>query len=86
MAGRQQLLGVRAVDVEPLGLPIRAGVAASLDTFVPLRPIHRKSSRISASDSLVDRSRSVSSMRRMNVPPCPRASSQLKSAVRALPT
>ena len=34
----------------------------------------------------VERSRSVSSMRRMNVPPAPRASSQLKSAVRALPT
>ena len=39
-----------------------------------------------ASDSRVDRSASVSSMRRMNVPPWPRASSQLKSAVRALPT
>ena len=38
------------------------------------------------SDCLVDRSASVSSMRRMNVPPWPRASSQLKSAVRALPT
>ena len=39
-----------------------------------------------ASDSRVDRSASVSSMRRMNVPSLPRASSQLKSAVRALPT
>ena len=39
-----------------------------------------------SSDSFVDRSVSVSSMRRMNVPSWPRASSQLKSAVRALPT
>ena len=38
------------------------------------------------SDSRVDRSASVSSMRRMNVPSWPRASSQLNSAVRALPT
>ena len=36
--------------------------------------------------SRVERSTSVSSMRRMKVPPCPRASNQLKSAVRALPT
>ena len=35
--------------------------------------------------SVDERSRSVSSMRRMNVPPCLRAKSQLKSAVRALP-
>ncbi len=34
----------------------------------------------------VDRSRSVSSMRRMNVPPFLRAHSQLKRAVRAPPT
>ena len=39
-----------------------------------------------SSDSFVERSASVSSMRRMNVPSLPRASSQLKSAVRALPT
>src|SRR5438046_691869 len=41
---------------------------------------------IDASDSRVDRSTSVSSMRRINAPPRPRARSQLKSAVRALPT
>ena len=41
---------------------------------------------MAASDSRVERSTSVSSMRRMNVPPVPRASSQLNSAVRALPT
>ena len=41
---------------------------------------------IAASDSSVERSASVSSMRRTNVPSWPRASSQLKSAVRALPT
>src|SRR5689334_6739451 len=39
-----------------------------------------------ASDAFVDRSMSVSSILRMNVPSWPRASSQLKSAVRALPT
>src|SRR5262249_21289544 len=50
------------------------------------RPSHRRSRRIAASDSRVERSASVSSMRRMNAPPCPRASSQLNSAVRALPT
>ena len=38
------------------------------------------------SDSRVDRSASVSSMRSTNVPSLPCASSQLKSAVRALPT
>src|SRR5687767_4041295 len=36
--------------------------------------------------SSVERERSVSSMRRMKVPPCRRANSQLKSAVRAPPT
>ena len=41
---------------------------------------------MAASDSRVDRSKSVSSMRSTNVPPVRRASSQLKSAVRALPT
>ena len=41
---------------------------------------------IAVSESRVDRSASVSSMRRMNAPPAPRASSQLNSAVRALPT
>ncbi len=40
---------------------------------------------MSASDSGVERSASVSSMRRMNVPPVPRASSQLKRAVRTFP-
>ena len=38
------------------------------------------------SDWRDERSRSVSSMRSTNVPPAPRASNQLKSAVRALPT
>src|SRR6185436_19147150 len=42
--------------------------------------------RMLSSDSLVDRSASVSSMRRISVPSWPRASSQLKRAVRALPT
>src|SRR4029453_17223959 len=44
------------------------------------------SCRMPSSDSFVDRSASVSSMRRISVPSLPRASSQLKSAVRALPT
>ena len=38
------------------------------------------------SDSRVDRSASVSSIRSTNVPPSPRANSQLNNAVRALPT
>ena len=50
------------------------------------RPSHRRSRRIAASDSRVDRSTSVSSMRSTNVPPDPRASSQLNNAVLALPT
>src|SRR6185436_18981092 len=50
------------------------------------RPSQRRSSRIDVSDSRVERSASVSSMRRMNVPSWPCESSQLKSAVRALPT
>src|SRR6266545_2921401 len=51
-----------------------------------LSPSQRRSSNAVRSASFVDRATSVSSMRRMNVPPEPRASSQLKSAVRALPT
>ena len=55
-----------------------------------LRPSRARASAgprgCSASDSRVDRSASVSSMRRMNVPSLPCASSQLNSAVRALPT
>ena len=39
-----------------------------------------------ASDSRVDRSASVSSMRSRNVPSLPCAHNQLKSAVRAFPT
>src|SRR5512134_641219 len=42
-------------------------------------------SRIARTNSGVDRSRSVSSIRRMNLPPLRRACSQLKSAVRAPP-
>src|SRR5262245_37878876 len=49
-------------------------------------PSHCRSSTTLCSDSRVERSKSVSSIRRMKVPPWPRASSQLKSAVRALPT
>ena len=49
-------------------------------------PSQRKSSRMARSDARLDRSVSVSSMRRTNAPPARRASSQLKSAVRALPT
>ena len=40
---------------------------------------------IACSDSRVERSRSVSSTRRMNLPPWRRANAQLKSAVRAPP-
>ena len=43
-------------------------------------------SRICSTFSGVERSRSVSSMRSTNVPPCRRARSQLKIAVRAPPT
>ena len=86
LARRHQLDGVRAIDVQPLGLAVRTVLAAGVDALVPLSPSQRRSSRIARSDSRVERSKSVSSMRRMNVPPWPRASSQLKSAVRALPT
>jgi hypothetical protein len=41
---------------------------------------------MAAMDSGVERSRSVSSMRRTNVPPWWRAKRKLKSAVRAPPT
>src|SRR5258707_207476 len=44
------------------------------------RPSHRRSSIIDASDFRVDRSTSVSSILRTNVPPDPRANSQLKIA------
>ena len=37
-AARQQFHGVRAVDVEPLGLAVGAGVAARLDAFGPVEP------------------------------------------------
>ncbi len=49
-------------------------------------PSHFSASRTEARYSSVDRSRSVSSMRRMNTPRCRRAKAQLKSAVRAPPT
>src|SRR5262245_24139848 len=48
-------------------------------------PSQRKSSSTARSDSAVERSRSVSSTRSAMTPPCPRANSQLKSAVRAPP-
>ena len=47
------------------------------------RPSQSSPSRICFVFSSFERSRSVSSMRRMNVPPCLRAHSQLNSAVRA---
>ena len=46
----------------------------------------RRPSRIARTASSVERSTSVSSMRRMNVPPCARAKSQLYRAVRTPPT
>ena len=49
-------------------------------------PSQRRSSRMLCSDSRVERSASVSSMRSTNVPSLPCASSQLKRAVRAFPT
>src|SRR5438132_9732569 len=49
-------------------------------------PSQRRSSMAEASASLVERAKSVSSTRSTNVAPAPRAISQLKSAVRALPT
>ena len=48
-------------------------------------PSHRSPSTMPATMSHDDRSASVSSMRRTKVPPCRRANSQLKSAVRAPP-
>ena len=84
----------RATAIPRRGRGIRAAaptggtaeVAARLDPFVPVSPSQRRSSRMAASDARVERSKSVSSIRRTNVPPVRRASSQLKSAVRALPT
>ena len=49
-------------------------------------PSQRRSSRMPSADATVERASSVSSRRSTNVPPWPRASSQLNSAVRALPT
>src|ERR1700741_2391679 len=49
-------------------------------------PSQRRSSIAEPSASFVERAKSLSSMRSTNVAPAPRASSQLKSAVRALPT
>src|SRR2546421_10253478 len=49
-------------------------------------PSQRRSSSADASASFVERAKSVSSMRSTNVAPDPRAMSQLKSAVRTLPT
>ena len=64
----------------------RGRAAADVGPSSQSSPSQRRSSRMLASDSRVERSASVSSMRRMNVPSLPCASSQLKSAVRALPT
>ena len=49
-------------------------------------PSQRRPSRMPVTISADERSTSVSSMRRTNVPPCRRAYSQLNSAVRAPPT
>src|SRR5258705_7640808 len=51
-----------------------------------VNPSQRRSSIADPSASFVERAKSVSSILRTNVPPAPRAMSQLKSAVRALPT
>ena len=48
-------------------------------------PSHRSPSRMAWMASSVDRSASVSSIRRAKVLPCLRAKSQLQSAVRAPP-
>ena len=50
------------------------------------RPSHRSDARMFSTSSELDRSRSVSSTRRSISPPVRRASSQLNSAARALPT
>src|SRR5918997_1081894 len=50
------------------------------------RPIQRKDRSNWSTDSSVERARSVSSMRRTNVPPFLRAKSQLKRAVLTPPT
>src|SRR3954468_24107352 len=49
-------------------------------------PSQRRPSTIPCTISEDDRSASVSSIRRTNTPPCRRAKSQLKRAVRAPPT
>jgi hypothetical protein len=49
-------------------------------------PHHLRSETMESSDARVERAVSVSSTRRMNLPPSFRAYSQLNSAVRAPPT
>src|SRR5690606_209904 len=46
----------------------------------------RSESRIACSEALVERTRSVSSMRNRNWPPCSRAKHRLNSAIYAVPT
>ena len=87
VAAGEQLVGVRRIEMQPLGLPIRARRCRRRPVPRPTRARASAGRRgCSPRTALVDRSASVSSMRRMNVPSWPRASSQLKSAVRALPT
>ena len=77
MALREELLGDFLVAREALHLEDRA--------LVPVDAEPRQPSRIACTDSCVERSRSVSSMRSTNLPPWRRAYAQEKSAVRAPP-
>lgn len=70
MAGVNQLLGVPGVDFATLALPVRAVRAADVGPSFHSMPSQRRASKICCSDSRVERSWSVSSMRRMNSPPC----------------
>ena len=86
MAAGQQLLDRRLVAVQPLRLVVRRVRPADLGPFVPVDAQPAEAVRGSAaSASSTFRCWSVSSIRRMNCPPCCRANSQLNRAVRTPP-
>ena len=72
-----KLLGGLFVQVQALGLGVGTKVAAHLGTSSQSRPSQRMARRMICVFSSVERVGSVSSMRRMNVPPFARAKAQL---------
>ena len=86
MAGTEEDVRDFAMPIESLGLKVRRVRPAMPGPSSHSRRSQRIPSRMPATISSDERSASVSSMRRMNVPPWCRAKSQLNSAVRAPPT